>query len=181
MIELLPALVFQAALVMARIGSALMLLPGIGEPDVPATIRLALAVTLVGLVLPGLAGTLPDLPPDVPTLLRLVVTEIAVGLWLGSLARLVTMALAQAGQVIATMIGLASPLQNDPSFGAQGSASRARCWYWRAGSMPCRCVRWPRATACCRPATRCRSGPRRRRWRRRWPIASASACGWRRR
>jgi flagellar biosynthetic protein FliR len=122
-IEALPALVFHAVLVMARLGAALMLLPGLGEPDVPTTIRLALALVLVAVLLPGLEAGLPGLPTDVPTLLLLVTTEIAIGLWLGFLARLVTLALAQAGQVMAMMIGLASPLQTDPSFGAQGTAT----------------------------------------------------------
>ena len=48
MIETLPDLAFQAVLVLARIGGAVMLLPGLGAPEVPATIRLALVLALVG-------------------------------------------------------------------------------------------------------------------------------------
>lgn len=122
MTEALPALVFHAMLVLARVGGAVMLLPGLGAPDVPATIRLALVLTVTALVLPVVQPGLPPLPEEAPALLRLLLIETIAGLWLGLLARLVELALAQAGQVMALMVGLASPLQTDPAFGAQGTA-----------------------------------------------------------
>lgn len=117
----LPTLVFHAVLVLARIGGAVMLLPGLGAPEVPATIRLTLALSLTALVLPGAQPGLPPLPGEVPELLHLILVETAVGLWLGLLARLLELALAQAGQVMSLMVGLASPLQSDPAIGAQGT------------------------------------------------------------
>jgi flagellar biosynthetic protein FliR len=122
MTEMLPTLAFHALLVLARLGGAVMLLPGLGAPEVPATIRLALALALVALVLPAVQPGLPMLPEAAPELLRLLLVETAVGLWLGLLARLVELALAQAGQVMALLVGLASPLQTDPAIGAQGTA-----------------------------------------------------------
>jgi len=65
---------------------------------------------------------LPPLPAEAPQLLRCLLVETVVGLWLGFLARLVELALAQAGQVMALLVGLASPLQMDPAIGAQGTA-----------------------------------------------------------
>jgi flagellar biosynthesis protein FliR len=121
-IEALPVLVFHAMLVLARLGAAIMLLPGLGAPEVPATIRIALALALTALVLPVVQPGLPPLPEDATTLLRLLLIETAIGLWLGLLARLLELALAQAGQVMALMVGLASPLQTDPAFGAHGTA-----------------------------------------------------------
>ena len=118
----LPTLAFQAVLLVARIGGAVMLLPGFGEAEVPTTLRLALALALVGMLLPVLAPALPALPAEPAELLRLLLIETAVGLWLGLLARLIALALAQAGQVGALMIGLASPLQGDALFGAQATA-----------------------------------------------------------
>ncbi|MDB5371635.1 MAG: flagellar biosynthesis protein FliR [Belnapia sp.] len=123
MLEALPALAFQAVLVLARLGGAVLLLPGLGEADVPASIRLALVLLLVATLLPGLAPGLPPLPAELPELLRLMLVETGVGLWLGLLARLVALALGQAGQIIALMIGLASPLQTDPMLGAQSTAT----------------------------------------------------------
>lgn len=120
--EALAPLAFHAVLVLARIGGAVMLLPGLGEAEVPATIRLALVLALVALLLPVQAPLLPPMPDAPSGLLRLVALETATGLWLGLLARLVALALAQAGQVTGLMIGLASPLQGDAMLGAQGVA-----------------------------------------------------------
>lgn len=122
MIEALPDWAFQAVLVLARIGGAVMLLPGLGAPEVPATIRLALVLALTALVLPLVHPGLPPLPTELPDMLRLLGLETVTGLWLGLLARLIELALAQAGQVMALMVGLASPLQTDPAIGAQGTA-----------------------------------------------------------
>ena len=107
---------------LARIGGAVMLLPGLGEAELPPMIRLAIALVLVALLLPGQVPRLPPMPETTPDLLRLMVIETATGLWIGLLARLVVLALAQAGQVTGLMIGLASPLQGDMLFGAQGVA-----------------------------------------------------------
>ena len=123
MLDALPALAFQAMLVLARLGAAVLLLPGLGEQDAPASIRLALVLALVALLLPGLVPVLPAIPQGLPELLRLILTETGFGLWLGLLARLVALALAQAGQVVALMVGLASPLQTDPMLGAQSTAT----------------------------------------------------------
>ncbi len=120
--DLLAPLAFHAMLVLARIGGAVMLLPGLGEAEVPATIRLALVLALVALLLPVLGPSLPPMPEAPTELLRLVALETAIGLWIGLLARLLALALSQAGQVIGLMIGLASPLQGDLLFGAQGVA-----------------------------------------------------------
>ena len=66
MTEALPNLVFHAMLVLARIGGAIMLLPGLGAPEVPATIRIALLVALTALLLPVVQPGLPPLPGEVP-------------------------------------------------------------------------------------------------------------------
>jgi len=117
----LPGLAFQASLLFCRLGAATMLLPGLGEQEVPANIRLGLALLLTMLLLPVLAPLLPPAPEAVFELLRLLVLELAVGIWLGTLARLLVMALAIAGQVMGNMIGLASPLQGDMVLGAQST------------------------------------------------------------
>ncbi len=118
----LPALAFQAVLVFARLGAAVMLLPGLGEQEIPPTIRLALGLALLALLLPGLVPGLPPAPEDGAEALRLVAQEVVVGLWLGGLARILAMAMAMAGQVIAALIGLQGMLVTDPALGAQGTA-----------------------------------------------------------
>lgn len=119
----LPVLAFQAALAFARLGAAVIVLPGLGEQEVPAPIRLGLGLGLVMLVLPGLTDRLPPPPDDAGEAVRLILIEVVVGLWLGGLARVAVLAMAMAGQVIALLLGLAQALVPDPAAGGMGTAT----------------------------------------------------------
>jgi len=115
----LPALAFAFMLVLARVAGAVMLLPGLGEAELPPMLRAGLAVAITLLLLPALA---PDLPPTPDAAWRgalMVVSETITGLWLGWLARLVVQAMGIAGHVIALMSGTASVVQ--PDAGTDGS------------------------------------------------------------
>lgn len=118
----LPALAFHAVLLFCRLAAAAMLLPGLGEAEVPPAQRLALGLLLVAALLPVLSPALPPLPGDVAPLALLLAGEVMIGLWIGLLARLIALALAQAGQVIALMMNLASPLQGDQVLGSAATA-----------------------------------------------------------
>ena len=93
LLQQLPTLAFQAVLLFARLGATAMLLPGLGEQEVPATLRLGLGLALVPLLLPVLAPALPPVPDAVAEAARLVALECVVGLWLGGLARIAALAL----------------------------------------------------------------------------------------
>jgi flagellar biosynthetic protein FliR len=116
------ALAFAAILLVARLGAVGLLLPGLGEADVPMPIRLALVLALVPLLLPALAPTLPAAPDAPADALRLIAGEVATGLWLGWLARLVALALQMMGNLASTFLGLSSLLAPDPAGGGQGTA-----------------------------------------------------------
>jgi flagellar biosynthetic protein FliR len=118
----LPTLAFQAVLVFARLGAAVMLLPGLGEAEVPAPLRLALGLVLLALLLPALIPALPAPPGDGAEVARMVVLEVLVGLWLGGLARLAVLAFAMAGQLAAILVGLSALLVADPEMGSGGTA-----------------------------------------------------------
>lgn len=122
LLDALPALAFQAVLVFARLGAAVMLLPGLGEAEIPAPFRLGLGLALLALVLPILAPSLPPAPDDIAEAARLIALEVAVGLWLGTLARLAVTALAMAGQLVAILVGLSALLVTDPAVGQGGTA-----------------------------------------------------------
>jgi flagellar biosynthetic protein FliR len=115
----LPAAGFGFMLVIARVGTALLAGPGLGENEIPATVRIALAVVLSALVYPLLSGHLPPLPGAVPGLIGLIGIELIVGAWLGLITRILVMALAIAGDIISFMVGLSSVLQIDPALGTQ--------------------------------------------------------------
>lgn len=118
----LPAIAFGAMLVFARVGTVMMLLPGIGEAEVPAPLRLAFAVTLTALLYPALAPFLPEPPGDPARLLLVVGAEVLVGLWFGFMARFALFALVMCGQLVSLLLGFASVLTADAVVGPQGTA-----------------------------------------------------------
>ena len=118
----LPQWAFGFVLVLARVGMTVMLLPGLGEAEIPAVIRAGLVLALVFLLLPGLAPMLPRQPDDIVVSASMLATELLVGLGLGWLARLVVLALPIAAQIVSYMLGLANVLQPDPVLGGQATA-----------------------------------------------------------
>ena len=118
----LPAWGFGLVLVTCRIGAAGMLLPGIGEAELPGTVRAGFVLAFTALLLPVLAPLLPAVPAAPWVVLLMVAAELFTGLWLGWLARLLVQALPVAGQFAASMTGLASVLQPDPALGPQSTA-----------------------------------------------------------
>ena len=115
----LPSFGFGFVLVLARVGTAMLTGPGLGENDIPPTIRAGLAAVLSALVFPTLWARLPAAPAGVPDLVALIVLELVAGAWLGFMTRLWVTALGMAGSVISLMVGLSSVLQIDPSVGSQ--------------------------------------------------------------
>jgi flagellar biosynthesis protein FliR len=115
----LPSLAFGFILVVARVGTTLLTGPGLGDAEIPPTVRIALAVVLAALAYPVLRAGLPPLPDTVTALIGLLSVEFIVGAWLGLLTNVLVMALSMAGSIISYMIGLSSVLQLDPSIGNQ--------------------------------------------------------------
>ena len=58
----LPAWGFGLVLVFSRIGAACTMLPGIGEAELPGTVRLGFTLALTALLLPVVAPLLPGVP-----------------------------------------------------------------------------------------------------------------------
>lgn len=118
----LPRDAFGAILLICRIGGVCMLAPGIGEAELPATVRAAFAMVLTALLFGPLYPLLPPLPASGLRVAAMVVAEVITGLWMGWLARLVALALGMGAQFVAVQMGLSSVLQPDPELGAQSTA-----------------------------------------------------------
>lgn len=118
----LPAWAFAGMMLVARLGTACMLLPGIGEMELPMTMRAGFVVVFTALLLPVLASAMPVPPSYVPHLFAMMLAEVITGLWLGWLTRLLLLALPMAGQIIATSVGMTNVLQSDAMLGAGTSA-----------------------------------------------------------
>jgi flagellar biosynthesis protein FliR len=121
-ISFLPALAAAFMLVFARIGTMLMLLPGLGEQNLSARIRLTMALILAAVVLPLHRAAYHIDPAALGPAMVMLVEEILIGAVLGLTARLTISALAVAGSVIAQQLGLGFVTAVDPTQGGEQEA-----------------------------------------------------------
>jgi flagellar biosynthesis protein FliR len=119
--EFLPNNAFAAMLVFARIGSAMMLLPGFGEVYVLARYRLLFALIFSGLLLPILAPILPPMPQSPAQLLLVLGGELVIGVFIGTLTRMILAALQTGGQLVSLQIGLSAAQIFNPMEATQES------------------------------------------------------------
>ena len=119
--QLFTAEAFAAMLIFARIGAAVMVLPGFGESFVPPRVRLAIALSLTVVLFTLVRDKLPPAPEAPVALLGLVAGEVLVGIFIGGAARLIMSSLHVAGMVISFLSGLSYAQTVDPSQGTQGA------------------------------------------------------------
>ena len=113
--------IFQAILVFARLGSAIMLFPGLGDSFINARARLALAVLMAILVTPVVASLLPTQPESLGDMLGMIMIEVITGLFMGAAVKVLFSAVSITGSFIAMYTGLASAMMFNPSLDDQGS------------------------------------------------------------
>jgi flagellar biosynthetic protein FliR len=106
---------FTILLVFARVGAALMFLPGFGEASIAPRVRLMIALALSIVLTPLLGPRLPALPSSPALLALYVAEEVGAGVFLGLVARTAMTALATAGTIIAFQANLANAFVNDPT------------------------------------------------------------------
>jgi len=119
-ISLLPALAATFMLVFARIGAMVMLLPGLGESNIPVRIKIAIALLLTLIIVPLHRADYHVNMDALSALLVMFVYEILIGIVLGATARVALAALQVAGAVIAQQLGLGFVTSVDPTQGQQG-------------------------------------------------------------
>jgi flagellar biosynthesis protein FliR len=121
-IAVLPDVSAFFMLVFARIGTLMMLMPGIGERFILSRAKLVIAL-FVALMMVPVARPLMSVPATPQGVIGLMVSEAMVGLVLGVSARMVMAALETAGIVIAQQLGLAYAMTVNPAGG-----QRPRQW-----------------------------------------------------
>jgi flagellar biosynthetic protein FliR len=119
-ISFLPALAATFMLVFARIGAMVMLMPGLGESDIPVRIKLSIALLLTLIILPLHRQAYHIDMQSLTSLLVLMMHEIFIGILLGATARVTLAALQVSGAVIAQQMGLGFVTSVDPTQGEQG-------------------------------------------------------------
>jgi flagellar biosynthetic protein FliR len=119
-ISFLPELAAAFMLVFARVGTMLMVLPGLGELSVPVRVRLTVALLLAAVLVPlHRDAYVLDLREFGPVF-AMFAQELFIGAVLGLTARLTISALSVAGSVVAQQLGLGFVTAVDPTMGQQG-------------------------------------------------------------
>jgi flagellar biosynthetic protein FliR len=119
-ISFLPAVAAAFLLTFARIGTMVMLIPGLGEQNLPSRVRLTMALVLTAILMPAHQQAYHvDLKEFGPVIL-LLLQEIVIGAVLGLTARLAISALQIAGTVVAQQLGFGFVTAVDPTQNQQG-------------------------------------------------------------
>ncbi|MDH5771590.1 MAG: flagellar biosynthetic protein FliR [Rhodospirillaceae bacterium] len=119
--QLINLNLFAFLLIFSRIGSAFMLLPGIGQQFVSPNIRLTFALLVSFVMTPVLMNTLPAMPPTVAETSLILVGEVLIGIFLGLIPRIVMAALQTAGTVLSLVSSMANMFVLDPISEQQSS------------------------------------------------------------
>lgn len=113
--------VFAFMIIFVRFGTAVMIIPGIGDSFVPANIRLYMALAFSLVMTPVIMPFVPTPVPAFGALISLLVIEFMTGLFIGTIARILMMALDTAGMLISLASGISNAQVFNPSLATQGS------------------------------------------------------------
>lgn len=108
-------------LTFVRLGTAIMIMPGVGDSFVSPQVRLHVAVALSFILFPLAMPYMPNPMPGTGVLLTLIVMEFIIGLLFGSMARALMTALDTAGMVMSISSGLGNAQIFNPQLAGQGS------------------------------------------------------------
>jgi flagellar biosynthesis protein FliR len=106
-------------LIFARVGTALMVMPGFGDSYVSPRIRLLFGLAMSVLLTPVLVDKMPPLPASAFSLGLVLIAEVIIGFFIGLIGRTLLSVLHVAGTIIAFQSSLAVSSIFDPVTGAQ--------------------------------------------------------------
>jgi flagellar biosynthetic protein FliR len=112
--------VWAAGMVFFRVGSMVMVMPGLSEAAVPPRIRLSFALLLALCIGPVVAQSLPAPPDGVGTMAGYIFKEVLIGLMIGGILRLFVTAMTTTGELVSLQTTLAfaqtaNPMEAQPS------------------------------------------------------------------
>lgn len=119
--ELLTLNVWAFFLIFARVGTALITMPGFGSTYVPVRIRAAFGLFLSFVLLPVVAADLPVMPVEVGPFFIILIREMLIGAFFGAIGRIILGCLQTAGTLISLYSSLANALIQDPIAEQQSS------------------------------------------------------------
>lgn len=113
--------IFTALMIFTRVGSGIMILPGLAESYVTLRFRLLLALIIAVLMTPILSDFMPPVPASPLTLAILIFGESFIGLMIGTVARFLIGTLHVAGTIMSIQSSLTMAVQYDPTQAGQGT------------------------------------------------------------
>lgn len=119
--EFMTTMALAFMLTFTRMGTAMMIMPGIGDSFAPQKIRLYIALSISFVLFPLTVQYVPSPMPSTFVLVSLVAMEFVVGLFFGTIARIFMAALDTAGMVISITSGLGNAQVFNPALAMQGS------------------------------------------------------------
>ena len=111
--DVLQLEVFRFFIVLTRLGTAMMLLPGIGGHLVSMRIRLWLAVCVAFLMLPVLGAQFTAVPKTIGSTVLIVFGELVIGVYIGTVVTFIMSALSLTGSMISAQVGLTNAFSFD--------------------------------------------------------------------
>ena len=123
--EIVTLDIYRFLMIFARLGAALMLMPGFSGQLVSTRIRLLLGLALTLVLLPVVGTLYPPLPRHMGGLLLLIMGEVLVGVYLGVLTQMLMACLNIAGTFIGFQVGLTNAFSFDAVAEQQGSTLTA--------------------------------------------------------
>lgn len=119
--QLVVGQIYAFMLVFTRVGTAMMIMPGIGDGFVPPRVRLLFALAFSAVLTPVLMPALPEFNEAGPAFMLLMCGEFLMGAFIGGIARIFMTGLDTAGMLISMHMGLANAQIFNPAFATQGS------------------------------------------------------------
>ena len=113
--------VWAAALVFARVGAKIMVMPGIGQASVPPNNRLSFALVLSLCLGPIAQPYLPPEPATVDGTALYIIREVLIGLTIGGILRLFLSSLSTAGEFVSLQTTLAFAQTANPTEAVPGT------------------------------------------------------------
>lgn len=119
--HLVAGQIYTFIIVFTRVGSALMLMPALGDSFISPRIRLLFSLALSVVVTPVLEPLVPDVTVIGNAFFMLICMEVLIGLFIGTTARILISTLDTAGMLISMQMGLANAQVFNPGMATQGS------------------------------------------------------------
>lgn len=111
--DILATDVFKLALVFARLGSVMLLMPALSSALIATQVRLLLALAVTFIMTPVLSPLLPETPKTAVGLVLLLAGEITIGIFLGVIMQSLLAALDLAGSFMGYAAGLTNAFTFD--------------------------------------------------------------------